>query len=198
MYIITINIKSYQITMNELILNLNGITPNANDFGELSLSICNELRIINEADTNINDIIFINEENAGNTLDYWTEVIDASQTRITKIMRKINNLLKNGWLNDAKYHNEVANLYSVIKQHDHLWLYNENPPQFTRFYNLYGNHYINNVVKPYNKSLILEAIYVIKNNTPIVDDNICDILSFLNDEKYFKKHQVDSEIYDMI
>ena len=185
--------------MNELILNLNGITPNANDFGELSLSICNELRIINDADTNINDIIFIDAENPeDNPLDYWTEIIDASQTRIKRIMRKINNLLKNGWLNDATYHNEVANLHTVIKHHEFLWVFIEAPSQFTRFYHLYNRHYINNVVKPYNKSLILEAIYVIKNNTPIVDDNICDILSFLNDEKYFKKHQVDSEIYDMI
>jgi hypothetical protein len=185
--------------MNELILRLNGITPNANDFTNLSVSIGNELRIINDADTNINDIIFIDAENPeDNPLDYWMEIIDTSQTRIKRIMRKINSLIKNGLLNDSKYHTEVANLYAVIKQHDYLWLYNENPPQFTRFHNLYTNHYIKNVVKPYNKSLILEAIYVIKDNTPIVDDNICDILSFLNDEKYFKKHQVDSEIYDMI
>lgn len=45
--------------MNELILRLNGITPNANDFTNLYVSIGNELRIINDADTNINDIIFI-------------------------------------------------------------------------------------------------------------------------------------------
>ena len=153
--------------MNELILKLNGITPNANDFGELYLSICNELKIINDADTKINDIIFINEENPETTLDYWTEIIDTSQTRIKRIMRQINSLLKEGMLNDAKYHNEVANLYTVIKQHDYLWLYNENPPQFTRFHNLYTNHYIKNVVKPYNKSLILESIYVIKCNTQL-------------------------------
>jgi hypothetical protein len=28
-----------------------------------------------------------------------------------------------------------------------------------------------------------------------VDDNICDILSFLNDEKFITKHQVDTIIY---
>ena len=193
------NLNINTITMNELILRLNGITPNANDFTNLSVSIGNELRIINDADTNINDIIFIDAENPeDNPLDYWMEIIDTSQTRIKRIMRQINSLIKNGLLNDSKYHTEVANLYSVIKQHDYLWLYNENPPQFTRFYHLYTNHYIKNVVKPYNKSLILEAIYVIKDNTPIVDANICDILSFLNDEKYFTKNQVDSEIYDMI
>ena len=71
----------------------------------------------------------------------------------------------------------------------------------------------------------METIYVLKDNTPIVDDNICDILSFLhlrtfktppkgavmsdegdadwassmpngvNDESCFTKHQVDTEIY---
>ena len=140
--------------MNELILKLNGITPNANDFTDLSLSIGSELTIITEADTKINDIIFTNDENAGNLLDYWTEIIDASQTRITKNMRKVNSLIKNELLNDAKYHTEVANLYAVIQQHEHLWLYNETPPQFTRFHHLYKNHYIKNVVNPYNKSLI--------------------------------------------
>ena len=48
--------------MNELILKLNGITPNANDFTDLSLSIGSELTIITEADTKINDIIFTNDE----------------------------------------------------------------------------------------------------------------------------------------
>lgn len=168
------------------------------DFIHLSKSIGSELAIIHEADTKLNDIIFVNAENPGESLDYWLKIIDTSKTKISKMMRKVNSLVKNGWLSDYMYHAEVTKLYGVINQHEFLWLYTDSPPQFISFYHLYNNYYIQNVIKPYNKSLILEAIYAIKDNTPIVDDNICDILSFLNDEKYFTKHQVDNEIYDIV
>jgi hypothetical protein len=176
--------------MNDLIFKLNGIIPTATNFVNLSQSIGNELSIIN-------DIIFNEENPEEHSLDYWLKIIDASKTKITKMMRQVNSLVKNGWLSDPEYHTEVAKLYGLIKHHEFLWLYTEAPSQFSSFYHIYENQYIKNVVKPYHKSLILEAIYAIKDNTPIVDDNICDILSFLNDESYFTKHQVDSEIYDI-
>jgi hypothetical protein len=181
--------------MNDFILRLNGIVPAENNFVNLSNSIGSEFAIINDAVIKLNDAILINQENPGSE---WLQIIDTSKTKMAKMMRQVNSLVKNGWLSDPKYHAEVAKLYELIKQHDLLWLYTEVPSQIMSFYNIYREHYIKNVVKPYHKSLILEAIYAIKDNTPIVDDNICDILSFLNDEKYFTKHQVDSEIYEIV
>jgi hypothetical protein len=181
--------------MNDFILRLNGIVPTENNYVNLLNSIASEFAIINDAITKLNNLILINEENPGIE---WLKIIDASKTKMTKMMRQVNSLVKNGWLSDPQYHAEVAKLYELIQQNQLLWLYTEAPSQIMSFYNIYREHYIKNVVKPYHKSLIIEAIYAIKDNTPIVDDNICDILSFLNDEKYFTKHQIDAEIYDMV
>ena len=126
------------------------------------------------------------------------ESIDAINDKINKHLRQVIRLVKTGQLNDIKYHSDVANLYRTIKQYDNRWFYIDAPLQIKMFCHLYDTKYIPHVVKPYNKSLIIEAMYVIKNKTPMVDDNICDILSFLNDETYFTKHQVDSEIYSIM
>jgi hypothetical protein len=125
----------------------------------------------------------------------WITRIDAIKIIIDKKIRQVIHLVKTGQLNDPKYHTDVSNLYKSIKHYDSRWYYIDAPPQVSVFYHFYDNQYITQIVKPYNLSLIMESIYVIKDNTPIVDDNICDILSFLNDEKHFTKHQVDTEIY---
>ena len=128
-------------------------------------------------------------------MDNWLLSINTIKFDIDKNLRRVIKLIKTGLLNDPKYHSDVANLCKVIKQYDNQWFYVEPPPHIMVFYDFYDTQYITHIVKPYNLSLILEAIYVIKDNTPIVDDNICDILSFLNDETHFTKHQVDTEIY---
>ena len=126
----------------------------------------------------------------------WVNSMYRIRDRIDVTLIQVISLIETGQLNDPTYHQDVTNLYGVIKQYDSKWMvYIDAPLQIMKFYQLYESHYITQLVKPYNLSLILETIYVIKDKTPIVDDNICDILSFLNDEKHFTKHQVDTEIY---
>jgi hypothetical protein len=184
--------------MERLLLGLqtDGLTLTANDYPRLHTTLESDLRSLHkfippyqEGDPLLESIYW--------DIGVWLTRIDTIKFIIDKNLRRVIHLIKTGQLNDPKYHADVANLYKVIKQYDNRWVYVDAPPQIEVFYHFYDNQYIKHIVKPYNLSLILEAIYVIKDNTPIVDDNICDILSFLNDEKYFTKHQVDTEIYDL-
>jgi hypothetical protein len=175
--------------MDKLILRLQGLS--ANDYANLHTSIVQDLQKIH--------IIIIPHIPAGaegvNLDNEAVEIIEANTTKIDNKIRIVIHLIKSGQLNDHKYHTDVAKLYEVVKNSEKIMIFGSS--QITVFCHLYINHYIINVVKPYNLSLLIEAIYVIKNKTPIVDDNICDILTFLNDETYFTKHQVDSEIYSI-
>lgn len=174
--------------MNELILKDNG-------FSILSKSICDELEILHDAEFHLHEEGFGTDDEDEH--DYFMDggyifQIEVSERGINKMVRQVNSLIKNGCLNDVIYHNDVAKLYGILTDDSVKHL-----QQVKSFYNLYNNHY-KKVVKAYHKSLLLEAIWVIKDNTPIVNDNICDILSFLNDEKYFSKHQIDDEIYEIM
>lgn len=168
----------------------------ANDYDNLHTSIVQDLQKIH--------IIIPNYQEGGPLLEgvYWDidvlfARIHAIKFEIDKKLRQMITLIHSGQLNDPKFYSQVADLYKVIKQYDGRWFYVDAPPQIDVFYHYYEK-YITHIVKPYNLSLILEAIYVIKDKTPIVDDNICDILSFLNDETHFTKHQVDTEIYSIV
>jgi hypothetical protein len=182
--------------MNGFILKLNGLNPTADDYARLSNSIEQDLIKLHK---------FIPAYQEGAPLlegvywdiGVWISRIDAIKFEINKKLRQVILLVKTGQLNDPKFYSEVANLCKEIKQYDNRWYYVVAPPQIVVFYHFY-EQYITHIVKPYNLSLILESIYVIKDKTPIVDDNICDILSFLNDEKHFTKHQVDYEIYSIV
>jgi hypothetical protein len=58
--------------------------------------------------------------------------------------------------------------------------------------------YMKEIVKPYpgkHRSLIRETTGVLKSETPISEDNICDILSYLTDETVITKHEVDTFVY---
>ena len=180
--------------MDRLILGLQGNNPTANDYASLHTTIVQDLQKLHK---------FIpNYQEGAPLLDgvywdigVWFTRIDAIKFIIDKKLRQVISLVKTGQLNDTKFYSQVADLYKAIKQYDGRWFYIAAPPQITVFYHYYENLYIIHIVKPYNLSLLIEAIYVIKDKTPIVDDNICDILSFLNDEEHFTKHQVDTEIY---
>ena len=161
---------------------------------EIIDSIAFDLASIIEADTNLTDIIFDNPEDPRFSLDFWFEVIDESKKKINKITRHVNSLILNDQLNDPKYHDDVTKFYKLVRSYDSLWKFIEPPKQFSALHRLY-EYYINQIVKPYRLSLISESICVIKDKTPIVDDNICDILSYLNDEKFITKHQVDTIVY---
>ena len=179
--------------MNNLILKLNGITPTATDFVNLHTSIVRDLQTMHSiipayGPIYLQDLV----EGLGWGMEDWLVTISQFKHAIDKSLRQVISLIRNGLLNDPKYRTEVAILYKVIKGYDNQWRYVDAPPQIMSFYHVYKN-----VVKSYDIAFIAAAISAIKENTPIVDNNICDILSFLNDEKYFTKHQIDSVIYDM-
>ena len=186
--------KPNKMGMSRLIMRINGLKPTENDYARISNSIEQDL-------TNLHKFIPEYQEGAPLlegvywNIGVWITRIDAIKFIIDKNLTQVICLVKTGRLNDPKYHSDVEKLYKCVKQYDNRWFYVDAPLQIKWFCHLYDNHYIRQVVKPYKKSLILETIYVIKDKTPIVDDNICDILSFLNDEKHFTKHQVDTEIY---
>jgi hypothetical protein len=183
--------------MNKLLLNLQGLS--ANDYERLHTSIVQDLIRLHKIIPNYQEDVPLLLQNWLEAFDWdigdWLTSIDEFKFIIDKSLRNVIRLIKSGQLNDPKFYSQVAELCKVIKQYDGQWYYVDAPPQIDVFYHFYDNQYITQVVKPYNLSLIMEAIYVIKDNTPILDDNICDILSFLNDEKHFTKHQVDTEIY---
>ena len=164
------------------------------DISEIIGSVEFELASIMEADANLSDIIFDDPEDPLFSLDFWFEVIDESKKKINKITRHVNSLILNDQLNDPKYHDDVTKFYKLVRSYDSLWKFIDPPKQFSALHRLH-KYYINNIVKPYRLSVMRESISVIKNKTPIVDDNICDILSYLNDEKFITKHQVDTFIY---
>jgi hypothetical protein len=155
-----------------------------NDFHNISKSIENEL---NQTIDYTYDfcMTFIDKES-------FDELIMTSITKLDNLTTQVNSLIQNKQLNEFKYHQDVTILYNRLKQYD---TYNFISYKFANFYGVY-DWYITHVVNPYTISLIRETINVLKDQTPIVDDNICDILSFLNDEKLMTKHQVDSEIYN--
>lgn len=51
------------------------------------------------------------------------------------------------------------------------------------------------IVKPYHINMIHETSSVLKSETLISDDNICDILSYLTDESIITKREVDTFVY---
>ncbi len=180
--------------MDRFLLGLQGFNATADDYENLHISIVEDLQKLHKFIPNYQEGVPL----LGGVywdIGVWLTRIDSIKFKIDKNLRQVISLVKTGQLNDPKFYTQVANLYKAIKQYDGRWHYVNAPPQFRVFYHFYDTQYITQVVKPYNLSLIMESIYVIKDKTPIVDDNICDILSFLNDETHFTKHQVDTEIY---
>ena len=198
----TTNYNKYIIIskkMDSLLLRLQGLRPTANDYPDISTSIEHDLIRLYKIIPNYQAGVDVVLQNWLEAFDWengdWLTSIDEFKFIIDKNLRQVISLIKTGQLNDPKYHTDVANLYNLLKQYDGQWHYVDAPPQIEVLYHFYDNQYITQIVRPYNLSLIMEAIYVIKDKTPIVDDNICDILSFLNNEAHFTKQQVDAEIY---
>jgi hypothetical protein len=65
---------------------------------------------------------------------------------------------------------------------------------FDRFVDGYYR-FMNEVVIPRKREYIASVINILQTETILVDDNICDILSFLNKHDMITRHSVDTMVY---
>jgi hypothetical protein len=65
---------------------------------------------------------------------------------------------------------------------------------FDRFVDGYYR-FMNEVVIPRKREYIASIINILQTETNLVDDNICDILSFLNKHEMITRHSVDTMVY---
>jgi hypothetical protein len=146
-------------------------------------------------------------EEVGDPEDYEYDFSFDVDEHTEKCIKKINKMtkqfitkIKNHQFDHQKYHDDVTKFYEDIGHYiDSIELSPElgidYPIEFLKFKRMYKNYYLEKVIKPYQMTLINESISIIKHKTPIADDNICDIMSYLNDKKIITKHEVDTIIY---
>ena len=119
---------------------------------------------------------------------------------INSLLRRVRWRIKKGKIDDHKYHDDMAYLYNLLFV-ENQWVLESyrltRPP--SRLLKSRIIQYEKQIVEPYQMNHLLmmrDAIYVLKHETPISEDNICDIMSYLTDEVVISKHQVDKIIYE--
>ena len=88
--------------------------------------------------------------------------------------------------------------YSPIKTKLYDMECNEEKSSHLQHFDIFVDEYyrfLNNVVIPRKREYIASIIDTLQTQTILVDDNICDILSFLNKTDMITKHSVDTMVY---
>ena len=88
--------------------------------------------------------------------------------------------------------------YSPIKTKLYDMECNEEKSSHLQHFDIFVDEYyrfLNNVVIPRKREYIASIIDTLQTQTILVDDNICDILSFLNRADMITKHSVDTMVY---
>ena len=146
-------------------------------------------------------------EEVGDPEDYEYDFSLDVDEHTKKCKRKINKMTKdfitkiqNHQFDHPKYHDDVTKFHEDIDLNiECIDLSPELgigcPKEFLNFQRMYKNYYLEQVIKPYQMTIIHDSICTIKDKTPIADDNICDIMSYLNDKKIITKHEVDNIVY---
>ena len=156
-----------------------------------------------EYDKIISDITINTNYDEDDVDEIFTESFKKKEKRefiheFKDVLIKMTCLIKNGELNDLKYHDDMSVFYNLLFVTYEYTMDELLDCGCKTIINKFKKTYIKyrkSVVIPYHCLLICETVRVIKVKTPIADDNICDILSYLNDEKIIKKHTVDTFIY---
>ena len=88
--------------------------------------------------------------------------------------------------------------YSPIKTKLYDTECNEEKSSHLQHFDIFVDEYyrfLNNVVIPRKREYIASIIDTLQTQTILVDDNICDILSFLNPTDMITRHSVDTMVY---
>ena len=88
--------------------------------------------------------------------------------------------------------------YSPMKTKLYDMECNEEKTSHLKYYDIFVDEYykfINNVVIPRKREYMGSIIDTLQTQTILVDDNICDILSFLNRADMITRHSVDTMVY---
>jgi hypothetical protein len=137
-------------------------------------------------------------------IEYNQMFIELLKHEINRIFEQICKLFKN----PNKNKNEIMYIFDILKKRNIEYspiktkLYdmecNEEKSSHLQHFDIFVDEYyrfLNNVVIPRKREYIASIIDTLQTQTILVDDNICDILSFLNKTDMITKHSVDTMVY---
>lgn len=177
--------------LSEIINEFDFIIMNWIDFETMSNPYINDF-------SDENDEIFTDE--------YRKEEETMFKDNMTKCFHTVNYRIARGEFDDPKYHKDMSKLFELLfVDFDYMWdLENVFDDSWYSCYEIQiqSSHlkkliqlFMEEIVKPYHINMIHETSSVLKSETLISDDNICDILSYLTDESIITKREVDTFVY---
>lgn len=153
----------------------------------------------------IND--FTDDDDEIFTDEYREEEETMFKSNMSEWFHTVNRSIAVGKFDDPKYHKDMSKLFELLfvdfdymwdldHEFDNIWYsYDEIQIQSSCLKKMI-QLYMEEIVKPYHIKMIRETASVLKSETPISADNICDIMSYLTDETFITKHEVDTFVYE--
>jgi hypothetical protein len=133
------------------------------------------------------------------TEEYKEKEFDTFIEEMTSLSSSVSRRIRNGDFDDRKYHKDMSELFKLLfVRYEYVWDSYDGLEMISSLLKKRIKLYMKEIVKPYpgkHRSLIRETTGVLKSETPISEDNICDILSYLTDETVITKHEVDTFVY---
>jgi hypothetical protein len=133
------------------------------------------------------------------TEEYKEKEFDTFIEDIYSLCSSVSRRIRNGDFDDRKYHKDMSELFKLLfVRYEYVWDSYDGLEMISSILKKRIKLYMEEIVKPYpgkHRSLIRETTGVLKSETPISEDNICDILSYLTDETVITKHEVDTFVY---
>jgi hypothetical protein len=137
-------------------------------------------------------------------IEYNQMFIELLKHEINRIFEQVCKLFNN----PKKNKTEIMYIFDILKKCNIEYspiktkLYdtecNEEKSSHLQHFDIFVDEYyrfLNNVVIPRKREYIASIIDTLQTQTILVDDNICDILSFLNKTDMITKHSVDTMVY---
>jgi hypothetical protein len=137
--------------------------------------------------------------------------IEYNQMFIELLKHEVNRIFENAcklFNNPIKNKHTILCIFEILKTRNIEYspmktkLYdmecNEEKTSHLKYYDIFVDEYykfINNVVIPRKREYMGSIIDTLQTQTILVDDNICDILSFLNRTDMITRHSVDTMVY---
>jgi hypothetical protein len=137
--------------------------------------------------------------------------IEYNQMFIELLKHEVNRIFENAcklFNNPIKNKHTILCIFEILKTRNIEYspmktkLYdmecNEEKTSHLKYYDIFVDEYykfINNVVIPRKREYMGSIIDTLQTQTILVDDNICDILSFLNRADMITRHSVDTMVY---
>lgn len=137
-------------------------------------------------------------------IEYNQMFIELLKHEVNRIFEQVCKLFNN----PKKNKHEIMYIFDILKKRNIEYspiktkLYdmecNEEKSSQLQHFDIFVDEYyrfLNNVVIPRKREYIASIIDTLQTQTILVDDNICDILSFLNPTDMITRHSVDTMVY---